>query len=68
LLLFEVFVLRTFSGSGADLLWHSDEGVYVLKTFGGEEDPNSSPFTVPDRFFVTSSVHKKHKGFRMPKF
>jgi hypothetical protein len=37
----EVFVLRTFGGSGADLLWHFFEGVYVLRTFGGEEDPNT---------------------------
>jgi hypothetical protein len=37
--LFEVFVLRTFGGSGADFLRHFAEGVYVLRTFGGEEDP-----------------------------
>jgi hypothetical protein len=28
---------------------------------------NSSPFVVLDRFFVTSSIREKHKGFGMPK-
>jgi hypothetical protein len=31
--------LRTFDESGADLLWHFAEGIYILRTFGGEEDP-----------------------------
>jgi hypothetical protein len=39
LLLPEVFVLRTFSRRRADFLWNFAEGVYVLRTFGGEEDP-----------------------------
>jgi hypothetical protein len=49
------------------LLYHFVEGVCVLRTFGREEDPNSSPFAVLDRFFVTSSVHEKYEGFEMPK-
>jgi hypothetical protein len=48
-------------------LYHFAEGVFVLRTFGGEDDPNSSLFAVLDRFFVTSSVREKHKGFRMSK-
>jgi hypothetical protein len=32
-----------------------------------KKTPNSSPFAVLDHFFVTSSVRKKHKGFRMSK-
>jgi hypothetical protein len=43
------------------------EGVFVFRAFGGEEDPNSSPFTVLDCFFVTSSIHEKHEGFGMLK-
>jgi hypothetical protein len=39
----------------------------VLRTFGGEEDPNSSPFAVLDRFFITSSIREKYESFRMPK-
>jgi hypothetical protein len=65
LLLSEVFILRTFGGSGADLLWHFAEAVYVLRTFGREEDPNCSPFTVLDHFFITSSVREKYEGLRM---
>jgi hypothetical protein len=41
--------------------------IFVLRTFGGEEDPNSSPFAVLGRFFITSSIHEKHEGFWMPK-
>jgi hypothetical protein len=39
LILPEVFVLRTFGIRRADFLWHFAKGVYVLRTFGGEEDP-----------------------------
>jgi hypothetical protein len=40
------------------LMYHFAEGVFVLRTFGGE-DPNSSPFAVLDRFFITSSIYEK---------
>jgi hypothetical protein len=32
-----------------------------------KKTPNSSPFAVLDRFFVTSSIREKHKGFRILK-
>ena len=35
----EVFILGTFDETGADLLWNFSEGVYILRTFGGEEHP-----------------------------
>jgi hypothetical protein len=63
----EVFVLGTFYGSGADLSWYFPEGVYVLRPSAKKKTPNSSPFVVPDHFFIMSSVRKKHEGFRMPK-
>jgi hypothetical protein len=31
-------------------LYHFAEGVFVLRIFDKEEDPNSSPFAVLDRF------------------
>jgi hypothetical protein len=34
-----------------------------LRTFDREGDPNISPFTVLDHFFITSSIHEKHEGF-----
>jgi hypothetical protein len=30
--------------------YHTAEGVFAWRTFGEEEGPNSSPFTVLDRF------------------
>jgi hypothetical protein len=39
LVLPEAFVLRTFGKKRVDFLWHFAEGVYVLRTFSGEEDP-----------------------------
>ena len=37
----EVFVLGTFDGSGADLLWHFAEGVYVLGPSAEKKTPNN---------------------------
>jgi hypothetical protein len=30
-----------------------------------KKTPNSSPFVVIDRFFITSSIREKHEGFGM---
>jgi hypothetical protein len=49
------------------LLNHFVDGVFFLRTFEGEEDPNSSPFAVLDHFFITSSIREQYEGFEMPK-
>jgi hypothetical protein len=32
-----------------------------------KKNPNSSPFVVLDRFFITSLIREKYEGFGMPK-
>ena len=46
---YKIFVSRTFGREGESPQNHFFDDVFVLRTFGGE-DPNSSPFTVLDRF------------------
>jgi hypothetical protein len=54
----KIFVLRSFGREKKEIFSITLPMVYVLRTFGGEEDPNTSPFVVLDRFFITSSIHK----------
>jgi hypothetical protein len=42
------FILRTFNRKRADFLWHFAEVVYVLRTTGGEEDPQQLSPMIPD--------------------
>jgi hypothetical protein len=42
----EIFILGTFDESEVDLFWHFAEGVYILRTFGGEEDPQQLQFEI----------------------
>jgi hypothetical protein len=39
----------------------------VFEDLQKRKAPNSSPFMVLDRFFITSSIRKKYEGFWMPK-
>jgi hypothetical protein len=46
---------------------HFANDTFILRTSSEKKTPNSSPFTVLDHFFITSSIHEKYKGFGMPK-
>jgi hypothetical protein len=48
-------------------LYYLAKGVFALRTFDGEEDPQQYPLRGARSFYVTSSIHEKHKGFGMLK-
>jgi hypothetical protein len=50
------------------LLYYHVECVFVLRTFGGEEDPNSSLFAVLGRFFIRARSTKNTKASECRRF
>jgi hypothetical protein len=61
-----VFVLRAFDGE-EDPQHHLQMTSSSWGPSAEKKTPNSSPFVVLDRFFITSSIRKKYEGFWMPK-
>ena len=70
------FGIRCYSSQIISSSWEPSAGRILNITLpvislswgpSAEKTPNNSPFAVLDRFFITSLIHEKYKGFKMPK-